>query len=559
MIRRWGLRTLLWLAVAMVVTWPASLSPATTLIGHPDVDVWNHAWGYWFIPHQLSQLSWPFSTELIGVPQGGDLYFIDLLGAVLGAPLCWLFGPAVAYNGVMIARLAAAGLAGQALAESVLGRGPHTMVAGTGLVTLPFLLSEMSNGISEVIAIHWIVWVLWAGWTAIQAPTRANWIRLGILGGMATIASFYYGLVSAMVLAVLYLAVHGRGVLGVLRDGARTASIGLGTWVLVSLPAWLAFQWTLNSGNALIVRPKAFSAGWILDHNAVDPRTYVMPGDFQSVDLTQYGEAFVHTAYLRWTIIGFAVWGLIRRASLRPWGIAALVSLVMGLGPMLFWGDWVEVAGRRVSLPFYWAQVLGPDVAITHPLRLSIGGQVITVLLAAGGVAAMGRAILAPAVALAVALESLLVAPAPWPVPTADARVPQAYTDANIAGPVLDLPGSVGKTMATSRYFWFQTAHERPIPYTPNVRMDSCRDLDVQSAFTDPALRRDAHTVMEHPARGPDLYQRSLAKRYGAIVLHTDLEARADLASAYEPVLTREFGPPTIDGTLKVWTFKEQP
>ena len=55
MIRRWGLRTLLWLAVAMVVTWPASLSPATTLIGHPDVDVWNHAWGYWFIPHQIIQ------------------------------------------------------------------------------------------------------------------------------------------------------------------------------------------------------------------------------------------------------------------------------------------------------------------------------------------------------------------------------------------------------------------------------------------------------------------------------------------------------------------------
>lgn len=557
MFSRWGLRTLLWLAVAMVVAWPASLSPATTLIGHPDVDVWNHAWGYWFIPHQISQLSWPFSTELIGVPQGGDLYFIDLLGAVIGAPLCWIFGPAVAYNGVMIARLAAAGLAGQALAESVLGRGPHTMVAGAGLVTLPFLLTEMSNGISEVIAIHWIVWVLWAGWTAIQSPSKDNWIRVGIFGGMATIASFYYGLVSAMMLAVLYAAVHGRHLLGVLRDGIRAARWGLGTWVLVSLPAWLAFQWTLNSENALIVRPKAFSAGWILDHNAVDPRTYVMPGDFQSVDLMQYGEAFVHTAYLRWVVIGFAVWGLVRNASLRPWGVAALVSLVMGLGPMLFWGDWVEVGGRRVSLPFYWAQVLGPDVAITHPLRLSIGGQVVMVLLAAGGVAATGRAILAPVVALLVSLESLLIAPAPWPVPVADARVPQAYADAAISGPVLDLPGSVGKTMATSRYFWYQTSHMQPIPYTPNVRMDSCRDLDVQSAFTDPALRRDAHTVVEHPARGPDLYQRSLAKRYGAIVLHTALEDRAELASEYAPVLTREFGPPKIDGELMVWTFGE--
>ena len=49
MFSRWGLRTLLWLAVAMVVTWPASLSPASTLIGHPDVDVWNHAWGFWYV------------------------------------------------------------------------------------------------------------------------------------------------------------------------------------------------------------------------------------------------------------------------------------------------------------------------------------------------------------------------------------------------------------------------------------------------------------------------------------------------------------------------------
>ena len=32
-----------------------------------------------------------------------------------------------------------------------------------------------------------------------------------------------------------------------------------------------------------------------------------------------------------------------------------------------------EAGGYSVSLPFYWAQLLLPDVAITHPLRLSIG------------------------------------------------------------------------------------------------------------------------------------------------------------------------------------------
>ena len=65
------LRSLFWIAVAMVVTYPASLSPSEMLIGHPDVDVWNHAWGYWFVPHTLGSFQLPFSTDLIGVPEGG--------------------------------------------------------------------------------------------------------------------------------------------------------------------------------------------------------------------------------------------------------------------------------------------------------------------------------------------------------------------------------------------------------------------------------------------------------------------------------------------------------
>jgi len=558
----WSLRGLFWVVVALFVTWPASLSPATSLIGHPDVDVWNHAWGYWFIPHQISNLDWPFSTDLIGVPEGGDLYFIDLLGAVIGTPLAWCFGPAVAYNGVMVLRIAGAGLAGQALAGSVLGKGPHCAVAGLGLATLPFLLTEMSNGISEVVAIHWIVWCLWAGWLVLEEPTRKGWVRLAVLFGITTIANFYYGLVSAMVLAVM----GGLRGFRAWRAGWRPSRLdavepirALVLGAVIALPFWGAFQWTLRSENALIVRPKQFGVGWILSHNAVDPRTYFMPGDFQSVDLAAYGEAFVHTGYLRWTVIVLAIIGLVRNPKLRDWGIAAGVSLVLGLGPILYLGEWVKIGGHAVSLPFYWAQLLLPDVAITHPLRLSVGGQIIAVLLAAGGLVSLGRSWMAPLAGVLIVVESLWASPGPWPVPTADARVPAAYGEIAGSGPVLDLPGSVGVTMATSRYFWYQTAHGRGIPYSPNVRLDSCRDLEVQSAFTDPYLREGKHQIVEHPAKGPDLYQKALARRYSAIVLHTDLEERAGLKSAYTPVLTSVFGPPTIDGSLKVWTFEVAP
>ena len=65
--------------------------------------------------------------------------------------------------------------------------------------------------------------------------------------------------------------------------------------------------------------------------------------------------------------------------------------------------------------------------------------------------------------------------------------------------------------------------------------------------------------MVEDPGKGPDLYQKALARRYAAIVLHGDLEARAQLRSAYEPVLRSVFGPPTIDGPIQVWMLEAGP
>jgi hypothetical protein len=107
--------------------------------------------------------------------------------------------------------------------------------------------------------------------------------------------------------------------------------------------------------------------------------------------------------------------------------------------------------------------------------------------------------------------------------------------------------------MATSRYFWYQTVHGQPVPWTPNVRLDSCRDLDVQGAFTNPAARAQTHQVVEDPGSGPDFLQLSLLDRYSAIVVHTDLEQRAELPSSYVTTLTKVLGPPEVMGDLRVW------
>jgi len=91
------------------------------------------------------------------------------------------------------------------------------------------------------------------------------------------------------------------------------------------------------------------------------------------------------------------------------------------------------------------------------------------------------------------------------------------------------------------------------VPWTPNVRLDSCRDLDVQGAFTNPTARAKTHQVVEDPGSGPDFLQLSLLQRYSAIVVHTDLAARADLPSSYAETLTKVLGPPETSGERLIW------
>ena len=561
--RDWIIRCLVWLALAIVLLFPASISPSELLVGHPDVDVWNHAWGYWFVPKALAEFSLPVSTDLIA-PQGGALYFIDMLGALLGTPLSWLAGAAVAYNGVLILRVAAAGLAAHCLTEALTGKGAHSWVAGAAYASAPYLLSELHNGITEVASVHWIAWVLLMAQrirSGSTPATRAQWCWLGVAQGLCTAANFYYGLVSAMMVAI----VLGWDGVSRLRAKVRLqidwASIGvaLGLALVIALPFWGAFQWSLMTDTAIVVRPSEVASTWMLEHNAVDVRTFFMPGDFQSVDLAAKGEAFLHTGYLRWTLLTLAVWGVLSDRRLRPWALAGLVSAVIGLGPFLWWGEHIMVGGRHVSLPFYWLQLVLPDVAITHTLRLAVGAQLMGAVLGAAGLAALARRkqVLASAGAAAlvgglIVAEGLFASPAPWPIATSNTAIPSAMSNLG-RGPILDLPGSVGATMATSRYFWFQTAHGKPVPWTPNVRLDSCRDLDVQGAFTNPRARAQTHQVVEDPASGPDFLQKSLLQRYSAIVLHTDLVERADLPSSYAKTLTKVLGPPQTEGDLLIW------
>ncbi len=123
--------------LALLVSFPMLRQPFHRLVGSPDVDVWNHAWGPWWWWDSLSQGQLPWRTLLLKWPVGGELWFIDPLLALVGAPLVPLLGPVGAYNGAMLLSLAFSSWAAGRLAGALGVKGGARFVASAVLVGAP--------------------------------------------------------------------------------------------------------------------------------------------------------------------------------------------------------------------------------------------------------------------------------------------------------------------------------------------------------------------------------------------------------------------------------------
>ncbi len=547
------------LALALAATWPAALTPLTRMVGHPDGDVWNHAWGLWWFWEQLSSGTLPWHTPLLFGPEGGTLWFIDPLGALAGAPLVPLIGVVGAWNAVLIGGVALTSWAARLLATRVTGAGPHTWVASVAMVFGPYLSGELHNGISEAALLAPCLLTLALGWTAVGKGGALRWVAVGAALGLTFLGSPYYALAAGLAVATWALPL--------LRRPSATTLLQLGggvatTAALVAPVAWLV-RASVTAGDALVHRADPGVAALVLDHNRVDPRTFVAPLGFQSVDYASLGEAFVHSAYLGWIPLALAWLGW-RSTGLTRFAAGGLVTLVFALGPVLVWGEGpVEVSGRRLLLPFAALSTVVPIQAITHTLRLAVPGLAAVAVLAAATVRTSPRC-LWPALVL-IPLDLVAWGGSAWPL----ARTPELATAAQqelaqrppVDGQslVLDLPGAVGNTMTTSRYLVLQTVHGRPIPYRPDARASSSSLLGVPT-FQLLALASEPRA--EHRSLlGPAVRQLQTVARedlvragVGHVLVHRDLERGAQRVAETEMLLEQLYGQPQVLGETAIYT-----
>lgn len=533
------------LGLALLVTAPGALTAGSRMVGDPRVDVWNHAWGPWWFWDSLVHGRLPLATHLLNAPEGGRLWFIDPVGAAAGMWLVPLGGAVLAWNAVILVLVVAASVAGRQLA-STFGAGERaSWIGAVGVAASAHVISELHNGISEAVGVAWGVFALSAlvRATATPAPLR-GWVQAGLLGGLTALGTYYY----ALGLGLAAVVVVGEGLWrGPRRQVVRGVLVAAVVAAAMTVPVLLVVESTLaDVAHSIIQRDAADwrDRFWVLQHNAVDPLSLVVPGDFQSVDLTSLGESFRHSSYLGFCCLIPAI-----RSPQRRLLWAAAVPLVFSLGPFLWvGGDWVRLGGQLVALPYRLLMDLFPSGAIAHPQRVGFIGIAIVAAVGAAGVAERH----ARWVVGALLVELLLLSPAPWPLartPALDFGYAEAIQAAVRETPnavpraVVDVPAH-GEGMSTSRYLVFQTVHGQPIPYGPNVRADAFR------MFGNPGL---AGLVLGNgtafrQARVEDLRRGDA----GFIALHRDLGETAEM----ESWLRDKLGEPNEHGPVLFWDVR---
>ncbi len=570
-----GLILLFYSVLTLVVTYPVVAQLSSHLVGHPDIDVWNHAWGFWWVKTRVMDAhEVPLFTRMIGYPKGGRLYFIDPLNALLSMPLQALWGLVPAYNLTVLAELAFAGIATHWLARSLEVSTPGALLAGSLVCTSPVLRCEMHNGITEVGNVGWLALAM----LALHRVFRTGRFRDAVLAGGATatafVACWYHGMAAGGV--ALVLAVHAawrhRSQLSTVRRAIPPAIGYLLTALFLAAPFWAAFLWTLQGDGSIIKRLPGLNA-FLVGHNATDLLSFFHPGQYYSPDLwVEHGERFLHTTYLGFVPLVAALLG-VRHKQARPWILTGVVFAVLALGPYLYVGGrFVTVGKYLVPLPFaILSQGIGL-MAITHPARM-----VIVTVLCLAIVAGMGmdrlvsrfprfRHAWSIAFLGGTVVEMLLLAPGPFPMSTAHAEGGpglQAIAQDPEPGAILDVPVQYLNTMRTSRYLYEQTIHGRPTPYIVNVRAQSTPWLHQSYLYQwIRALPGTPHiTMLQDLKRAPveklraSLNQDFIRAGYRYIVIHRRIVSPPFGVWPYRHLFDPVLGPPeaTPDG---LWIYR---
>lgn len=281
----WGLVSLLYLALAVLLTWPIAIRMGSSIYGFGN-DNWGGIWVY----HWLHEAFWgpgkaSFSPELqapFGLAVGQNtIQPIDRFFAIVFGGLS---DGLVAYNLQIFLSFVLAGLSMYAFARWLTGSRLGAALAGVIVTASPFHLAYAMQYPAHA-TIELVPLFVWALVLALQTKRAKHAALAGLAFAGVWYSSYYYGWMGVwFALAVLVAAgiralfngARARRIASTMRDGAaflvKRGSVAAVAFLVLAVPALLALTVQVSSNGGAFQRTLAD-----LYQGSVRPWQFVLP------------------------------------------------------------------------------------------------------------------------------------------------------------------------------------------------------------------------------------------------------------------------------------------
>ncbi len=485
---------MLFVLILMAVFFAPSLRhPSQEILGHQDADAYKHVWGQWWVVDNLTNHHrFPVMSDRMNFPDGGSFWCLDFFNAILTLPLRTFLKPIAAFNTIVLFNVFLAALAMLLLVRD-LGVGMRGALTSAVIYAFsPYMLSfPIASGVAETQVIFFIPLYALVFRKAYRGSFAAALLS-GLLIVLAGFACWSYGIYLGLytfgiVIGIAALAWRSARkksapLFPVDRAMLKRALAFMAVAGLSAVPLFLLVRSAVHGDEVVYARPMSLfptgPAPWnepaLTSFAWID---YFLPGPY-GLRTDEFVDKLLYVSYAGYLALTLAFIGFLKNWKRSwPYAVGACAFFLFSLGPLIHSGH--ARTGLAMYNPVYIAMYYAFPLfnvtihsvdrfAIMVMFFLSVGaGFGVQWILDAYGNKAAKFTFALPVL---IVMEVAILSPAPWPIPTSPKpNITAAQYLKDIPGDfaVLDFPDlKAGTGLFPGEIFYWQTIHNRPIPYS---------------------------------------------------------------------------------------------
>lgn len=498
---------LIYIAVAMTLTVSVVPKANDHIIGDSESDVWAHLWGFWRTEKSLIENhEFPYELHNLNFPHGGKLYHIDSLNSIFMIPLKKLFGPMLGFNILVWLQIAFGGLGMYLFARTMIDRFSLAFMAGIIYGFCSFVISfVLASGVSERLNVGWIPLFFYFLMNILQKGGARNYLLAALTYFFAAFGCWKYGLFTFNITMffAIFLLIRPLVLKAIKMEEQETqlkqyyfnliikklAPVALLCGLAV-IPITMAASDSIGDENGILQRKSMMfwdgkkSLGGMQTEPLHETKLFALE-DFilpfnRNMHITKNFDLLYQAVYIGWGVMILAIASLFskKKYSIFFFSTGVLFTL-LALGPYI---TFTHNSSEYKSLIYFFLARIIPYFTTLHaPWEYCLPAMMCFAVCAAFGLEHLmkyinekRRNLATAAVVMIVAFDQFIISPVLVPVPIAKVEVPDFYYElyendkGEIYG-VFDFPmHRAYSRLVPEEYFYFQTIHEKPIPYGIN-------------------------------------------------------------------------------------------